>query len=207
MNSIKAIFLDRDGTINVEKGYLYKIIDFEFLPGAIEGLKILQNNGFTLIIITNQSGIARGYYTEKDFQILNTWMIETLRNKGVNIGAVYYCPHHPDGKIAEYKKDCNCRKPKLGMYTKAIKDYKIDLSSSFVIGDKIRDCSICKNTDCNGYLIGNNENKAIIDEVKAGKYRNISYAASLYEASMKITKYNDFARKNPLYKEGKCLKK
>lgn len=95
----KAIFLDRDGTINVDKKYLHKIEDFEFLPGVLDGMKMLQNAGYLLIVITNQSGIGRGYYSEKDFEILNSWMLGELESKGIHIARVYYCPHLPNAKI------------------------------------------------------------------------------------------------------------
>ena len=175
----KAIFLDRDGTINVEKNYLYKIKDFEFLPGVIEALKKLQDAGYLLIIITNQSGIGRGYFTVHDFQILNFWMIDCLKEKGVYITDVYYCPHLPDAQIEEYRKDCNCRKPKLGMYKQAIIDHNISLTDSFAIGDKIRDCAICESTKCRGFLIGQNEKEDIIEDVKKEKVARVSYAENL----------------------------
>ena len=178
----KAIFLDRDGTINIEKDYLYKITDFEFLPGVIEALKLLQENNFLLIIITNQSGIARGYYTEEQYRNLNNWMLGELKVHGINITAVYYCPHHPEAKVEQYRKNCNCRKPKLGMYEKAVKDFNIDLSYSFAIGDKIRDCAICKTTECRGYLISSGEKSSVIEEVKEGKYERVKYAKDLLSA-------------------------
>ena len=174
----KAIFLDRDGTINVEKNYLYKIEDFEFLPGVVEALRKLQDAGYLLIIITNQSGIGRGYYTEDDFHKLNNWMVSTLKEQGVIISDVYYCPHLPDAEVELYHIDCECRKPKLGMYKRAIAKYDIDLSQSYAIGDKIRDCSICETTECKGFLTGNNENPDIIADVKAGLYRNVKYLNS-----------------------------
>ena len=177
----KAIFLDRDGTINVEKHYLYKIEDFEFLPGVVDALKILQEAGYLLIIITNQSGIGRGYYTEEDFQKLNDWMTSTLKQQGVMIADVYFCPHLPDAQVAEYRKECNCRKPKLGMYKQAILDYNIQVGKSYAIGDKIRDCAICQEMPCRGFLIGNNEKPEVISEVKAGMYERVSYVASLKE--------------------------
>jgi D-glycero-D-manno-heptose 1,7-bisphosphate phosphatase len=182
----KAIFLDRDGTINVEKNYLYKIEDFEFLPGAVNALKQLQRAGFVLIIVTNQSGIARGYYTENDFQQLNDWMVTKLKMQGVIIAQVYYCPHLPDAEIEEYRKECNCRKPKLGMYQQAIADHNIQLSKSYAIGDKIRDCAICEQTVCKGFLVGDNESPNIIEKVKNGGYDGVSYANSLAEAAKMI---------------------
>ena len=184
----KAIFLDRDGTINVEKYYLHKIEDFEFLPGAIEALKMLQDAGFLLIIITNQSGIARGYYSEEDFLKLNTWMLEELKRHDVIISDVYYCPHLPDASIEKYRKTCECRKPKLGMFEQAIIEHNIDLGHSFAIGDKLRDCAICEMTDCQGFLIGAEEKNDVIEEVKAGKRRNICYATSLSDCAEIIIK-------------------
>ena len=182
----KAIFLDRDGTINVERDYLFKISDFEFLPGAIDALHSLQAAGFLLIIITNQSGIARGYYTLEDYEKLNGWMLNELERHDVRIEKVYYCPHHPNATVSEYRIDCDCRKPKLGMYKQAIGDYHIDLSRSFAIGDKIRDCSICESTECRGFLIANNEKSEIINAVKAGMVRNVEYAEDLRAAVNRI---------------------
>lgn len=187
----KAIFLDRDGTINVEKQYLYKIEDFEFLPGVLYALKMLQDAGYLLIIITNQSGIGRGYYIEDDFLALNDWMVKTLEKQKINISEVYYCPHLPDAKIGKYRKICNCRKPALGMYEQAIAEFDIDLFQSFAIGDKIRDCAICEKTACRGYLVGNNEKQDIITNVKKNKYENIKYANDLLECAREIIKMED----------------
>lgn len=152
----KAVFLDRDGTINVEKHYLYRIEDFVFLPGVLDGLRLLQNAGYILIIATNQSGIARGYYSEDDFINLNEWMTDALEENGIHISKVYYCPHLPDAKIDKYRKMCVCRKPALGMYEQAAIDFKIDLSNSWAIGDKLRDCILCEKTKCRGFLVGQN---------------------------------------------------
>ncbi len=182
----KAVFLDRDGTINVEKDYLYKISDFEFLPGVIDALKLLQSAGYLLIIITNQSGIARGYYKEEDYENLNEWMLNELKAEGVNIDAVYYCPHHPEAMVEKYRVSCTCRKPGIGLFEQAVKDFNIDLSKSYAIGDKIRDCAICKTTDCKGFLIANNEKQSVIEDVKSGKYERVEYAVSLLEATKKI---------------------
>lgn len=182
----KAIFLDRDGTINVEKNYLYKIEDFEFLPGVVDALKRLQQAGFLLIVITNQSGIGRGYYTEADFQKLNSWMIDTLKKQGVYITDVYFCPHLPDAQIEKYRKDCNCRKPKLGLYEQAVIEHSITLSESFAIGDKIRDCAICEQTSCRGYLIGENEKSEVIQIVQSGTCERVKYARDLEAAARRI---------------------
>lgn len=182
----KAIFLDRDGTINEETHYLYRIEDFIFMPRVVDALKKIQQAGFLLIIITNQSGIGRGYYTEEDFRTLNSWMVNALKEQGVFIRDVYYCPHIPDAAVQQYRKDCECRKPKLGMFRQAIVDYNIDLSKSYAIGDKIRDCAICENTECRGFLVGCNETPDIIEEVKQGKRKGVSYAIDLWDCVEKI---------------------
>ena len=157
----KAIFLDRDGTINIDKNYLYKISDFEFLPGVLESLKKLSDAGFLLFIITNQSGIARGYYTEGDFAVLNRWFISELNKHGIIITDIYYCPHHPEAKVEKYRISCDCRKPKLGMFYKAISQYNIDLNKSFAVGDKERDLEICKKTPVRGILLYSDLEKSI----------------------------------------------
>ena len=182
----KAVFLDRDGTINVEKHYLHKIEEFEFLPGVIDGLRILQDLGFLLIIITNQSGIGRGYYTENDFEVLNSWMLITLQKHGIKIAKVYYCPHLSDAKIDKYKVVCTCRKPLLGMYEQAICDFNIDIVHSWAIGDKIRDCAICEKYDCKGFLVAENENPKVISKVKAKQMKNVDYALDLLESAKVI---------------------
>ena len=177
----KAIFLDRDGTINIDKDYIYKVSDFEFIDQAPEALKLLQDGGFQLIIITNQSGIARGYYTEEDYEKLNDWLLKTLTEQyGVNITASYFCPHHPEAVVEKYRKNCNCRKPKLGLFERAIAEHDIDLSSSYAIGDKLRDLAICERqaeirlSDTHSGLTGLTGVAEAVDEVenrRAGQKR------------------------------------
>lgn len=128
----KAAFLDRDGVINVEKQYLHQIKDFEFIAGTFEALKYLNEQGYLIIIITNQSGIGRGYYTEKDFKLLTEWMIEEFRKNKIIVTDVYHCPHGP-------KDDCNCRKPKPGMILEAASKHNISLTDSLLVGDKESD--------------------------------------------------------------------
>lgn len=157
----KVIFLDRDGTINVDFGYVYKMEDFEFIDGVLTGLKLLQDAGYLLIIVTNQSGIARGYYTVEDFNKLTNWMILRLDEHGINISKVYYCPHLSDGNIEEFSIDCNCRKPKTELFEKAINEFDVDTKYSFVIGDKIRDLAICNTTEVTGILLTNNPDERV----------------------------------------------
>ena len=184
----KAVFLDRDGTINVEKNYLYRIEEFELLPNVIEGLRLLQIAGYKLVIITNQSGIARGYYSEEDLHKLNAWMVSMMKEKGVYISDVYYCPHLADASVEKYRIACNCRKPKIGMFEKAISDHTLDIKQCVAIGDRLRDCCICEMYNCRGYLIGNTEEAKIIDQIIEGEFKNIEYAESLYAAAQRIIK-------------------
>lgn len=134
----KAIFLDRDGVINIEKEYLYKIEDFEFIDGVFDALKYFQDRGFLLFIITNQSGIQRGYYTKDDFLALTDWMLDKLKQKNIKIEMVEFCEHTP-------KDECNCRKPKIGMIENISKYYEIDFENSWLIGDKTSDIECAKN--------------------------------------------------------------
>lgn len=136
---MKAVFLDRDGVINVDKGYVHKIEDFEFYPNVFEALKKLQDNGFKLFIVTNQSGIAVGYYTEEDFLKLTDYMLKEFEKHGIKIEKVYYCPHHENGTVEKYSIKCDCRKPESGMIRQAIKEFGVDTSKSFLIGDKEND--------------------------------------------------------------------
>lgn len=162
MKKNKAVFLDRDGTINIDKKYVYKIEDFEFIDGVIDALRELQNNGYILIIITNQSGIAHGYYTEEDYNILNAWMTHVLNKRGVKLGATYFCPHHKDGIIQRYRIKCNCRKPQVGLFEQAIKDFDIDISKSYAVGDRMRDVEVCKRYGIKGIVV-NSESERIDD--------------------------------------------
>lgn len=154
----KAVFLDRDGTINKEKEYLYRISDFEYLEGAVEGLRELLNMNYLLVVVTNQSGIARGYYTEQDYWRLDEWMRNDLLEKGVRIARSYYCPHFSDGCVAEYAKECDCRKPKTGLFWRAVDEFGIDMNHSLAIGDRLRDLSICEESGVKGILLSAQEN-------------------------------------------------
>lgn len=137
--SKKALFLDRDGVINEEKNYVHRIEDFEFMEGIFELLQYAQSLHYVLVVVTNQAGIARGYYTEKDFHALNDWMLSRFRDKGVSIEKVYYCPYHPTHGIGEYKKDSEFRKPSPGMILQAGRDLDLNLEKSVMVGDKESD--------------------------------------------------------------------
>jgi len=135
----KAVFLDRDGTIIEDVGYLNNPKEIKFIPGTIEAIKKLNQAGYKVVVITNQSGIARGLIREDMLQTIDKTMQKTILAGGAHLDGIYYCPHHPDHGHYPYKRKCNCRKPGPGMILKAQKDLNIDLKQSFMIGDKISD--------------------------------------------------------------------
>ena len=134
----KFVLLDRDGVINVEKSYLYKIKDFEYEKNVIRGLKELRDLGYKFAIITNQSGIARGFYTEEDYLKLEDFIEKDLLKHGIKIEKSYFCPHHPNVND-RYGTQCNSRKPNTGNFELAIDEFNIDTKNSFMIGDRITD--------------------------------------------------------------------
>ena len=134
-----AAFLDRDGVINRDHGYVSRWSEFAFLPDAVQGLRCLHNKGYRLIVITNQSGIGQGYYSEADFHALTARVTDYLQGIGVPLLATYFCPHHPSAAQGEYRQDCECRKPKPGMILKALRDHPIDRARSLFVGDKPSD--------------------------------------------------------------------
>ena len=138
-NAKPAIFLDRDGVINKDNGYVSQRDDFEFIEGTIEACIELQKKGYLLVVITNQSGIARGLFTEAQFNTLTEWMDWSMSDRGVDLDGIYYCPHHSEEGQGEFKIDCECRKPKPGMLMNAIEDLNIDIDASILVGDKTSD--------------------------------------------------------------------
>ena len=135
----RAVFLDRDGVINRDMGYVYKPKDFEFIDGIFELAAAAQAAGYELIVVTNQAGVARGYYSESDVQRAHKWLREQFANQGITIARVYYCPFHPEGTVDQYRSDSLHRKPNPGMILQAAKECGIDLSRSILIGDKESD--------------------------------------------------------------------
>ena len=142
--SNKALFLDRDGVINVDKGYVYKQKDIKFVDGIFELCKHAQSLGYKIIIVTNQSGIGRGLYTESDFHTLMNWMSEQFSNHGVTIDETYFCPNHPEHGEGSYKIDCDDRKPKPGMLLKAKEAFNLNMNACIMIGDKDKDMQAAK---------------------------------------------------------------
>ncbi len=144
----KAIFLDRDGTINFNAEYISKPSKVTLLNNAVEGLRILQRLGFMLIIVTNQSGIARGYFTEKDLEKVNDRLLTLLIREGILIDDIFFCPYHKEGSVKKYRKESEDRKPAPGMILKAAKKHNIDLSQSYMIGDSKGDIQAGKKAGC-----------------------------------------------------------
>lgn len=134
-----AAFLDRDGVINVDRGYVVRPENFEFLNGVFEGAAALQHLGFALVVITNQSGIGRGLYSENDLLALNRWMIGEFEKRSVHIDGVFYCPHHPTDALGSYRRECDCRKPAAGLLLRAARELNLDLTRSAMFGDRASD--------------------------------------------------------------------
>ena len=135
----RAAFLDRDGVINIDRGYVVRLEDFQFVGGVLEGARRLHEIGFLLVVTSNQSGIGRGLYTADEFQALTTWMRSKFLAAGAPLAGVYFCPHHPTEALGEYRRTCQCRKPAPGMLHSAAQDLGIDLRSSAMFGDKASD--------------------------------------------------------------------
>lgn len=135
----RAAFLDRDGVINRDTGYLSRWEDFEFLPGALAAMRQLHEAGFALVIVTNQSGIARGYYTEADYRALTLHMRAAMVDAGCPPAGIYHCPHHPGGRVAAYAQVCSCRKPEPGLLLRAERELGLALADSIMVGDKLAD--------------------------------------------------------------------
>lgn len=172
----KALFLDRDGVVNVELNYLYKIEDFRFMDGILELCKHFQKLGYIIIIITNQSGIARGYYSNDDFAKLTSWMVDEFKKNGIEVKKVYHCPHHP-----EISGECECRKPGIGMIVEAKGDFDIDLQNSILVGDKESDIEAALGAGIReSYLF---DEKGVIKDSKASKI--VSKLEDIYNADFK----------------------
>ncbi len=172
----RALFLDRDGVVNVEKNYVHKIEDFEFIDGIFELCKHYEKLGFIIVIITNQSGIARGFYGEDEFAKLSEWMIDEFAKQGVKITKIYHCPHHPD-----IGGECDCRKPKNGMILRAKNELNIDLEASVLVGDSLRDieAALSSNIKQNYLFDAKNSHK------DSPKYIKVTHLKEIYSANIK----------------------
>lgn len=165
MNKTKpAVFIDRDGTLIVEIGYIKNIEDYKLIKGAELAVKKLNDNDIFAILVTNQAGVARGYFDENNVHTINQVLKDDLKKKGAYLDGIYYCPHHPEGIIPKYAKICGCRKPAIGLIQQAVKDFdNIDLAKSYVIGDKLIDVELGKNAGCKGILVKTGYGSQIVE--------------------------------------------
>jgi D-glycero-D-manno-heptose 1,7-bisphosphate phosphatase len=173
--TINTIFLDRDGVINIEKNYLYKIEDFDFVRGVFSACRHYIKKGYKIIIVTNQSGISRGYYSLKDYQILTNWMMNQFKINNIEILDVFHCPHSPNDR-------CSCRKPMPGMFLKAQKKYDINMKNSWVIGDKEADIIAANVSGIENTILVKSGHKIDVSSSKS-KY----FLESIYESIKVIT--------------------
>lgn len=187
----KAVFLDRDGVITKEPPhYAHKIEQLELISKSAEAIKLLNESGFKVIVVSNQSGVARGYYEEKDVENYNNAMKNELKKQGAYIDAIYYCPHYPEATIKEYKINCDCRKPKPGMLKRAEKDLDLDLKCSFLIGDKVSDIEAGFGAGCKTILVLTGQGNDVLKKNLKMKIKPNYISKDLY-AAIQIIKRNN----------------
>jgi len=186
----RAVFLDRDGTINEEVDYLHRVEDLQLIKGAAEGISLLNRDGFKVIVVTNQSGVARGYFQETDVHMIHKEMELRLSRAGASVDGWYYCPHHPDYGTSPYRARCGCRKPETGMIEKACKDFEIDVAASFVIGDSACDIELALSCGARPILVLTGHGKKTYDGLSQVEKKKLYLIASdLYEACRCICGY------------------
>jgi len=149
----RAIFIDRDGTLNEEVGYIDRPARLRLFPFAAEALRLINAAGWRAILVTNQSGVARGYFSEARLAEMHERLAAVLARKGARLDAIYYCPHHPTEGLPPYRQDCDCRKPKPGLIESAARDFRLDLAQCFVIGDRYRDVEMAHRAGASGVLV------------------------------------------------------
>ena len=150
---VRALFLDRDGVINIDHGYVLRPEDFKLVPGVVDLLRTAQAHNFSLIVVTNQSGLARGLFDESQYLRLENHMREILADEGVTLADIYYCPHHPGGSVARFASVCSCRKPAPGLILQAAREHTVDLDASILIGDKSSDIEAAKAAGVGRYFL------------------------------------------------------
>jgi D-glycero-D-manno-heptose 1,7-bisphosphate phosphatase len=153
VSGVPAVLVDRDGTLNIDHGYIGRIDLLNLYPYSVEALRVLQEAGFRLVVVTNQAGVARGMFDEAFVRESHEWFRRRFAAGGVHLDGIYHCPHHPHGTVPEYTKACECRKPRPGMALQAARDLGLDLSRSFVIGDKWLDVGLANNVGARGILV------------------------------------------------------
>ena len=171
INQSSAVFLDRDGTIITDKHYAFDPAGIEFIDGALDGLRRLEAAGFRLFVVTNQSGVARGYFDENDVWAMHARLDALLRQAGVTVDRFLHCPHHPDGVIKKYAFSCLCRKPKPGMIWRAASEESIDLAQSWVIGDAPSDVLAGVRAGCKTVLLDGPRSREALPVAPFYQYR------------------------------------
>lgn len=177
MEKSRAIFLDRDGVLIKNIPYLADAGKIQFMPKVAESIARINRLGFRCVVVSNQSGIARGLISIEQLSTINKQISDYLIDRGAKIDATYFCPHHPDGSIPEYTKNCDCRKPKPGMLQRAARDLNIDLSSSIMIGDQEIDYEAGKNAGCRSYLV----NTSVSASADFTSFKDLEEAISFIE--------------------------
>ncbi len=160
-----AVFLDRDGTINEQRGYINHISRFVLLPRTTEAVRLLNEHGFLAIIVTNQSGVARGYFPIELVNEVHEHLKELLRKEGAYVDGIFFCPHYHRGEVGEYTIECNCRKPRPGLIEKARKNLDIDMAGSYLIGDRVSDIELAKRCNLKGVLVKTGYGKGDLEYV------------------------------------------
>ncbi len=184
MNRERAIFLDRDGTLIEDVHYLSHLSQIRWIPGAVDGLRLLKNHGYRLVVVTNQSGVARGLFNEEFVELVHRTLAEELAAQGVEVDGWYYCPHHPMEGRPPFRRECNCRKPRPGLILEAAKALNIDLSSSFVIGDTLRDMEAGRKSGATPILVQTGKGGKQQEEIaKDHRFNRIPIFPSLWDAA------------------------
>lgn len=192
MEKVKVAYIDRDGTINVEKEYLKHPDEVELIPGSEKAIRLLNQAGYRVFGISNQSGVARGYFTIEDVLAVNKKIIELLAKGGGNLEEIFYCPHHPEGTLPEYSKTCGCRKPATGLIEQAVEKYGLQSSEAVVIGDKAVDIETGHNIGAKTVLVSTGYGKDEKIKMKnAGQAAPDYYANDLLEAANYLLNNDD----------------
>jgi D-glycero-D-manno-heptose 1,7-bisphosphate phosphatase len=187
----KAVFLDRDGTICEEVGYLDSVEQMRLLPRAAEAVRLLNRHGFKAVVVTNQSGVARGFFPESRLEELHAEMTRQLRELGAQIDAIYYCPHHPTEGYPPYLQECNCRKPSIGLLQRAAEDLDLDLSSSYMIGDHFSDVECGQRVGAQTILLLTGHGQETLAKSETWSKLPSYIAQDLYEAVQWIMEHSE----------------
>jgi D-glycero-D-manno-heptose 1,7-bisphosphate phosphatase len=178
-----AVFLDRDGTVNVDVGYLCRSDQLSLLPRALDGLRTLRDAGLALVIITNQAGVARGLIPPESLGVIQRAFMRLLRTNAIPLAGYYACPHHPDGSVPEYRRECDCRKPAPGLVLQAARELDLDLQRSYVIGDKPSDVQLAHNTGATGILVLTGEGRKHLENYPSDLAPPHMVCDDLYDAA------------------------